>query len=173
MEGKKKRNLQQLMRSLHRDVGFLVIGMTLIYAVSGILLLYRDTNLMKFEKQIERQLEPNLEDDQIGGALRMRFFEIEKVDGDLVYFNNGTYNRSTGAAQYIQIGLPDFLNKINGLHKSSSRSVSHWFAAIFAVLLLFLALSSFWMFTAKSKNFKRGIVFSVIGLLMAVVMLSL
>ncbi|WP_336624376.1 PepSY-associated TM helix domain-containing protein [Draconibacterium sp. IB214405] len=173
MEGKKKKTVPQIMRSLHRDIGFLMIGMTLIYAVSGIILVYRDTDFLKSEKTITRQLEPNLEPEQLGMQLHQRFFKVEKTEGEIVYFGNGTYNKTTGEAVYSSVSLPSFLNKINGLHKASSQSKTHWFTTIFGVLMLFLAVSSFWMFKAKTKNFKRGMVISVLGLLIAVVMLVL
>ena len=171
MEGKKKKSLQQIMRSLHRDIGFLMIGMTLIYAISGIILVYRDTGLLKSEKTITRQLPPNLEEQQLGMMLHLFDFKVEKTEGDLVYFGNGTYNKTTGEAIYQSVSLPDFMNKLNGLHKASSQSKTHWFTTVFGVLMLFLAVSSLWMFKAKTKHFKRGVVISALGLLVAVVML--
>ncbi|WP_321348892.1 PepSY-associated TM helix domain-containing protein [uncultured Draconibacterium sp.] len=173
MEGKRKKSVQHWMRSLHRDIGYLMIGMTLIYAISGIVLVYRDTEFLKSEKTVTRQLEPNLAPEQIGMMLHLRFFKVEKTEGDLVYFGNGTYNKATGETIYQSVSLPEFLNKINGLHKASSQSKTHWFTTVFGLLMLFLALSSLWMFKARSKHFKRGMVFSVLGLALAVVMLIL
>ena len=36
-----------LIRVLHRDIGFLVVGLTIVYALSGIVLTYRDTGFLK------------------------------------------------------------------------------------------------------------------------------
>ncbi|WP_297098789.1 PepSY-associated TM helix domain-containing protein [uncultured Draconibacterium sp.] len=171
MEVKKKKSVQHWMRSLHRDIGYLMIGMTLIYAISGIILVYRDTGFLKSEKTITRQLPPNLEEQQLGMMLHLFDFKVEKTEGDLVYFGNGTYNKATGEAIYQAVGLPEFMNKLNGLHKASSQTKTHWFTTVFGVLMLFLALSSLWMFKARSKHFKRGMVFSALGLALAVVML--
>jgi len=173
MEGKKKKTIQQLMRSLHRDIGFLMIGITLIYGISGVVLIYRDTNFLKSEKQVERQLDQNLSADQLGQVLRIRGFKVEKNDGDIIYFGNGTYNKTTGLAKYTETSLPAFLNKFISLHKVTSKSKTHLFTTVFGVLLIFMAISSFWMFKTKSKAFKRGMVFSAIGLVAAVVMLML
>lgn len=52
---KKKQNIYHIMRVLHRDIGFLTIGLTLVYALSGILLIYRNTDLLKTEKVEEKQ----------------------------------------------------------------------------------------------------------------------
>ncbi len=37
---KKKQNIYHIMRVLHRDIGFLTIGLTLVYALSGIFCLF-------------------------------------------------------------------------------------------------------------------------------------
>ena len=34
-------------RSLHRDIGFFLVGLTLVYVLSGILLIYRDTGFLQ------------------------------------------------------------------------------------------------------------------------------
>ena len=161
------------MRALHRDIGFFVIGLTIIYGLSGIVLLYRDTDFLKVEKQMEQKLEPNISESELGKALRMRNFEVEKTEGDVVYFQNGTYNKTTGVAQYKTKQLPVWLDKFNKFHKTQSKNLIHLAGVVYAVLLLFLAISSFWMFKPKSKMFGRGLVFAGIGLVFAIVILLL
>lgn len=173
METKAKKPIQHYMRALHRDIGFMVIGLTIVYGLSGIVLMYRDTDFLKREKQIEQTLEPNISEAELGKALRMRNFEVVKTEGDIVYFENGTYNKSTGVAQYKAKQLPAWLDKFNKFHKTASKNLIHWAGIIYAVLLLFLAISSFWMFKPKSKMFKRGLVFAGIGLVLAIVVLLL
>lgn len=34
-------------RSLHRDIGFFLVGLTLVYVISGLLLIYRDTGFLQ------------------------------------------------------------------------------------------------------------------------------
>ena len=63
---KKKQNIYHIMRVLHRDIGFLTIGLTLVYALSGILLIYRNTDLLKTEKVEEKQLATNLSRNDLG-----------------------------------------------------------------------------------------------------------
>ena len=103
-----KKTVTQVVRALHRDIGFLMIGITVIYCVSGILLLYR-----------------------------------------------GAFDVHEGVDLFIRF------------HKLNSKSVMHWFAAIYAVLLLFLTLSSFWMYPPKSTFFKRGLILTGAGILLA------
>lgn len=164
------KRFSSIMRMLHRDIGYLMIGLTIIYIISGISLIYRDTNFLKFEKVIERQLEPNLNNDELGRQLWIRGFRVDRTEGDTLYFNNGTYNLQTGVAEYKVTELPTFFNKINHLHKTASKSSMHWLSLVFAILLFFMALSSFWMYTKKTKYFKRGLILSAIGVLLAVIL---
>lgn len=171
MEQKGKKSLNHYMRSLHRDVGFFIIGLTIIYSVSGIVLIYRDTNFLKHEAVVEKKLSPNMEVPELGSMLHIRDLKVSKSEGGILYFQNGNYNKVTGVATYSSNELPSFLNKFNSLHKSSSKSSIHLFTTIFGVLLLFLAISSFWMFKANSKLFRRGMILASAGIVVSIILL--
>jgi hypothetical protein len=168
-----KKSFSHYMRALHRDIGFFAIGLTIIYAISGIILIYRETGFLKSEKQIERQLSPNIKESELGMALHLRNFQVTKTEGDVVYFQNGTYNKTTGLVKYTDKALPTIIEKFNSLHKKSSRGITYIFSTIFGLSLLFLAISSFWMFKPKTKMFRRGILFAGLGLVLAIVLLFL
>lgn len=173
MEVEVKRSFGYYMRLLHRDIGSFLIGLTIIYCVSGIVLIYRDTDLLRHEKLIEKKLSPNLDECELGKALWKRDFKIIKSEGQLVYFKNGTYNKATGIVQHTENELPSFLNSLNRLHKSPSKNLVHWFTLVYGILLLFLAVSSFWMFKPKTKQFRRGIILAIVGILAALVLVYL
>nr|WP_319401596.1 PepSY domain-containing protein [uncultured Carboxylicivirga sp.] len=173
MDKQGKKSIHKLMRSLHRDIGFLVIGMTLIYAISGIVLIYRDTNVFKIEQLVEKKLEPGITDNNLGSALHMRHFRVQKTEGDVVYFNtDGTYNKISGDVKYTSTTYPQWIQKMNGLHMSPSSKVLHWFGLVYGIALAFLAISSFWMFKVSSRFFKRGMIFTAVGLILAIILLS-
>ncbi len=161
------------MRSLHRDIGFFVIGLVIIYSLSGIVLIYRDTGFMKTEKLIERTLSPNMDASELGKVLYVREVKVLKEEGGIVYFQNGNYNKVTGEIKYSSKELPFILTKFNKLHKAPSRNVIHWVSLIFGILILFLAISSFWMYKPKTKMFRRGIFIAGIGVVIAVIILVL
>jgi hypothetical protein len=48
------------MRILHRYLGFFLAGIMFIYAVSGVVMIFRETSFLKTEAITEKQLEPNL-----------------------------------------------------------------------------------------------------------------
>lgn len=106
-----KKSLHSVVRALHRDIGFFVIGLTVLYCVSGVSLLYRLTSY-----------EP-----------------------------------------------PAWLRACNRLHKMFDSNPASWITWIYAAMLIFLALSSFWMLPRKSPAFKRGLLLAGGGLLFSVV----
>lgn len=170
---KQKRTLNHYMRALHRDIGFFVVGLITIYSISGIVLIYRDTDFLKHEAQVEKKLASNLQVSELGPILRLKDFKVLKTEGDILYFPNGSYNVTTGIAQYTQKELPLWLSKFSQLHKTASQSPVHWFTTVFGALLLFLAISSFWMFHAGTRQFRRGIIIAGTGIALAIILLFL
>jgi len=167
----KKKSITKVMRALHRDIGFLMIGLTIVYCISGIILVYRDTDVFTVDKHYTETIDANLDADKLGGALQLRRLSVVKESADTIYFNYGTYCKSTGLADYTISTYPDIVWTINSFHKIKSRFATHWLAVIYGVLLLFLAVSSLWMYKPKTKKFKRGMVLTVVGLLIAAVTL--
>lgn len=173
MEPKQRKSFSQYVRILHRDLGFIAIGLTIVYALSGIVLIYRNIDLLVFPKTIEQQLAPNLSADKLGEELHQRNFKVTKTEGDTIFFKNGSYSSTTGEVIYIENSLIFPLNKFSELHKTNARGNVHWVTTIYGVILLFLAISSFWMFNPKSKLFKRGIYLSIGGILLTIILLML
>jgi hypothetical protein len=173
MEKKEAKTINYYMRIMHRYAGFFVVGLTLVYGISGIVMVYRDTDFLKQDKFTEKQLKPNIKESELGSMLRIKKLEISKTEGNIVYFKNGQYNKETGLAQYTEKSLPAILEKFNGFHKTVSKNSIHYATVTFATLLLFLAISSFWMFKPKTRIFKKGIITAGIGFLFAVILLLL
>jgi hypothetical protein len=173
MKQKTRKSLNQYVRNLHRHVGFFIVGLIIVYSLSGIVLIYRDTNFLKREVPVEKKLSPNLADAELGNALQLRNFKTERTEGDIVYFQNGTYNKVTGEAAYSSTELPPWIKKLTDLHKTPSKNAKHWSTIVFGVLLLFMALSSFWMFKPGTTFFRKGIYMACAGIVAAVILLVL
>lgn len=161
------------MRIVHRYLGFFLAGIMAVYAFSGVILIYRDTDFLKNEKIIEKQLAPNLPSEEIGKSLRFRNFKVEKKEGDLVYFKNGTYNATTGDVQYTSKQLPFIIKKFTDLHKANSSSPLYFLNIFFGVSLLFFVISSFMMFKPKNKVFKEGIYVGIVGIIITILIIFL
>ncbi|MEQ8573153.1 MAG: hypothetical protein RIB63_03780, partial [Fulvivirga sp.] len=105
------------MRVIHRYLGFFLAGIMAVYSLSGIVLIFRDTDFLKQEKIITKSIETNVSGEEIGQKLGVRNFSIEKEEGNLVYFGNGTYDKSTGEANITVKSLPYVLDKMTHMHK--------------------------------------------------------
>ena len=170
MEQKGKRSVVKVMRALHRDIGFLMVGLMVIYSLSGSLLIHRGTNFMKHDVKSERTLSPNMTMEEVASNLWIRDTNGAKTEGDVISFANGaTYNVVTGETVSVSSELIYPFNKFTLLHKTGGNTVGKIFTTISGILLFFLAISSFWMYKPENKNFKRGIILGAIGIVLAIV----
>ncbi len=159
------------MRIYHRYLGFFLAGIMAMYAISGIILIFRDTDFLKKEKQISKQLKPGLEVADLGKAIRNSNLTIDSVSGDVQLFKGGSYNTKTGAVNYTIKTLPALVEKLTHLHKASTKEPLYYLNIFFAVSLLFFVISSFWMFMPKTTIFKKGLYFTLAGIVLTVVLL--
>lgn len=161
------------MRVYHRYLGFFLAGIMAVYAISGIILIFRDTDFLKVEKVEVRELPAELALEDLGKELRIRDLKVTEVKGDIAYFEGGEYNTATHTATYTKMQLPTVLDKMTHLHKATSSRPLAFLNIFFGVALLFFVVSSFWMFFPGTDIFKKGLYFSLVGLVLAIVMLFL
>lgn len=161
------------MRVWHRYLGFFLVGIMAVYAVSGIVLIFRDTDFLKQEKTIEKQLEANIAKADLGKALKMKRLEVTKEEGDVFYFKDGTYNKATGKAEYTQKKLPFVLDKMTHLHKAKSSQPLFFLNIFFGLSLLFFVISAFWMYMPSTSIFKKGMYFTIAGVVLTLILLFL
>ena len=159
------------MRIIHRYLGVFLAGIMAIYALSGIVLIFRETNFLKSEQTIEKKIAPNLEANQLGREVRNRNLKITKEENGILYFQNGQYNKETGEVKFTKKDLPYVLKQMTRLHKANTESPIFWLNIIFGVSLLFFVISSFWMFFPGSDIFKKGMYFTAAGIILALVLL--
>jgi hypothetical protein len=159
------------MRIYHRYLGFFLAGIMAMYAISGIILIFRDTDFLKKEKLVKEQLKPGLTADELGKAIRKRDLKIDSVTGDVQIFKGGSYNTTTGAVNYTTKSLRRFAEKITHLHKASTKDPLYYLNIFFGASLLFFVISSFWMFMPKTTIFKKGLYFTLAGIVLVVFLL--
>jgi hypothetical protein len=159
------------MRIYHRYLGFFLAGIMAMYAISGIILIFRDTDFLKKEKQVNEQLKPGLNADELGKAIRKRDLKIDSIAGNMQLFKGGSYNTKTGAVSYTIKTLPPLVEKLTHLHKASTKEPLFFLNIFFAASLLFFVISSFWMFMPKTSIFKKGLYFTLAGILLTILLL--
>ncbi|MEL7222442.1 MAG: hypothetical protein AAGJ93_14060, partial [Bacteroidota bacterium] len=151
--------------------GFLRAGLTLAHATTGIVLVFRDTDFLKQEIQYEKQLAANISPEELGSALKIKRLKVERTEGAIYHFKEGTYNSTTGEAIYSQKKLPYVMDKMTHLHKAKSADPRYALNIFFGVALPFFVVSSFWMFMPHTDIFKKGLYFTLGGIVLTLVLL--
>ena len=173
-----KKPMTFYIRMIHRNVGYLVIGLSLVYALSGLALIYRDTNFLKSAEKLSITTSTQMVSSDIARDLRLRRIEVTNTEGDVIHFHDGTsvidgvYDKASGRLSYTKMELPRFLQRFIGLHKTNSSNASHWIAVLYGSLLLFLALSGLGMFKTGTRQFYKGMVMTGIGVAITVAILA-
>jgi uncharacterized iron-regulated membrane protein len=159
------------MRIWHRYLGYFLAGIMAVYALSGMLMIFRDTDFLKQPQQITKMVKPNAIASELGPLLKMREAKVIKEEGNIVYLENGTYDKSTGKAELTTKEWPAFLNKLTELHKARSGQPLFFLNVFFGLSLLFFVISAFWMFLPKTSIFKKGLYFTLAGVILTILLL--
>ncbi|MCW8879588.1 MAG: PepSY-associated TM helix domain-containing protein [Kangiellaceae bacterium] len=177
-----------MVRSLHRDIGYFCIGMTIVFAVSGLAVNHIDDWNPNYEvtrqskaisisselKQSEQLNSILLE--QLGLDLKVRaeFWESENrfklfAEADItveVDFKNQI-------AVIESISQRPILSAFNRLHLNEVNRAWVIFSDLFAILLLFLAFSSFFMLKGKNGVFSLKGLWVVAGVIVPAVFIAI
>lgn len=165
-----KKQLGKQMRIIHRYLGFFLVGIMAVYAVSGIIMVFRNTDFLKHKVIKEQQLEPGLTAGELSPILRMRV-KTDRQEGDTFYFQEGQYNSKTGLAIVTKMELPYLFGKMEKLHKATTDSPLFFLNIFFGLSLLFFVISSFWMFLPKTTIFKNGLYFTLAGMALTLILI--
>ncbi len=159
------------MRIYHRYLGFFLAGIMAIYSISGIIMIFRDTDFLKQENQKTLTVATGLESHAVGAAIKIKNLKIKSDTLDVVTFENGTYNKITGEAEFKVKELPYLLNKMTKMHKATNKDPLYYFNIFFGLSLFFFVISSFYMFMPGTTIFKKGMYFTLAGIVLVLVML--
>jgi hypothetical protein len=175
-------DLARLLRVVHRDLGFLVTGVCLVYALSGILLNHLDGKDPAYRTTTGvLHLEPGLSREELvarwtgsgeGPALKRVLPLDEGHERLLLDGGTGLYDAATGRVDYEHHERVAFVYWINKLHYGK---VKGWgiVADLFAASLVFLALSGLLIVKGKRGVAGRGKWFLLAGLLVPVLYILL
>jgi hypothetical protein len=165
--------MRKTMRDLHNNIGFFIVGLVVIYALSGIVQTYRDTSFLKHEVKNEKTIEPNLDADKLGKAIKQKELKVDKTENGIMYFKDGNYNPQTGEVKYVTMEWYSWVKQVTELHKQNSKGIIHYFTITFAVALFFMCVSAFWMFKPGTKAFSSGVILTVLGVVASIVLILL
>ena len=126
-----KKPINQKFRTIHRYVGNFLAGIMAVYAISGIVLIFRDTDFLKNKQHIEKVLKPNISKENLAKELKVRGLQKISEKSNIISFKNGSYNKTTGIAKITVMKLPIVLEKLTHLHKAKTGDPLYWFNIFF------------------------------------------
>jgi hypothetical protein len=176
---------RQLNHAVHRDLGFLCIGLTLLYAVSGLLVNHTSHGFnpsytiehstavvapftatgppgQAYVSQVLRELEETAPLKNVAmvapGTMRV-FVEGNTIDVVL----------ATGKVQQEKVQRRPVLFELNFLHLNKPKGAWTWMADLYAIGLFLMALTG--MLMIRGRNRQRGIILTSTGFLIPILFL--
>jgi hypothetical protein len=185
---KKKALWRPWVRALHRDIGYVAVGLTFVYALSGIAVNHitdwadGDPSFHTYSEV--REVGPLTGDDQaIADEVRKKLAittvprEVYRAADDQldVIFDKRSLHVNPKTGHVVDEGQkPRFILRVaNWLHLNRGKKAWTYFADGYAAGLLLLATSGMFMIAGKKGFFGRGAVLVALGILVPVVYVTL
>ena len=174
------------LRILHRDIGYLAAGLTVIYAISGVAVNHVDDwnpnyviekstaqiepipdSLVRSEETITKILQ------QLGetGKFKDSFRPDPNTLDIFVEGNTISLNIKTGKVTQEKVKSRAVIRETNFLHMNAPKKVWTYVADLFAVVLAFLAVSGLFMIKGKNGIKGRGAWLTALGVLIPIIFL--
>ena len=174
-----KTKWRKWLRSLHRDLGYFFAGLTCIYALSGILLNEKieGNDPAYAEIEIQKNLDKPYSLEELKSNWTVIFPEGPVLTHILPSENDFMIYVKGGEGLYVidksQINIRiykerKFIKFINDIHYNQGKRFS-WMAHLFAVILLFFAISGLFLVKGKNGLAKRGIWLLIGGVLLPII----
>jgi hypothetical protein len=176
------KTLRRWNNAIHRDIGYLCVGMTLIYAISGIILNhFKSGDLIHpdYAKSYKEVVVPLPKDgavteayvfsvlDQLGEKKHYKSHVLGTNSVEIFLSMGSVYIDLTNGSAQVEKKTPLYgIREFNLLHYNNIKKLYTWFSDLYAVALIFLAITG--MFVLKGKNgiLKRGAWLTLIGILL-------
>lgn len=175
---------RNLLRAVHRDAGYLAVGLTVVYALSGLAVNHIadwDPNFVNYERTITVPL-PLPVEDEAASARVLAALAITKKPREVyragptqleISFDKRTLHVDTATGRVVDEGQSPrfFLRAANWLHLNRGKKAWRYFADAYALGLLLLAGSGLFMLPGKRGLAGRGAVLVGLGVALPVLYL--
>ena len=178
---------RRLNHALHRDIGYLCIGLTLVYALSGIAVNHvGDWNPNFKVVRATSQLPPSsfsgvVSEDQVLQLLRQigepsvydNYFQNDP-ESVRVFVNDRIidYHFASGEVIHERVEPRSFWHPLNFLHLNHPKKAWTWMADLYAIGMVLLALTGL-LLLPKGKMRPRCLLLTVIGFALPLFFLAL
>ena len=170
-------SVRNLVRAVHRDLGNLAVGLTLVYAASGLAVNHIadwDPNFTNYERTVELGGPIEGDDDAAAAAVMARLGVSGKPSEvyrsapdqlDVVLDKNRTLHVNTSTGRVFDEGQqPRFLLRVaNWLHLNRGKKAWTYVADGYAAGLILLAFTGIFMLPGRRGLLGRGGIFVVLG----------
>lgn len=173
-----KKNIRKWLRLIHRDLGYFIVGITLVYALSGIILNHKNSREDPAYKTISvnNLLNPHLTIDEFNMIFMSDFpkIKINKIIPETnryqLYLQGGLgyYEPISGKLFFEIYKKKPLVYFINKLHYNQKK---YWTtpADFFGGALIFLSLSGLFMVRGKKGISGRGLWYLIGGMVVVVI----
>ena len=166
-----------MLRALHRDAGYLAVGLTLVYAISGLAVNHIgdwDPDYVRY-RRVHTLPAPLPSDAQAAAAFIRSRLGIREVPREVyrsgpehldLLFERRTLHANPATGHVVDQGQEPrfFLRFANWLHLNRGKKAWRIVADLYAVFLLFLALSGMVMLPGRLGLRGRGGVMVLLGI---------
>lgn len=162
-------------RAIHRDAGYFAVGLTLVYALSGLAVNHIADWDPSF-RQVERthQLAPLPSAPEEAGSQVLKALAISEAPSEVyaagedavdIVLQHRTLHVTPSTGKVLEEGQSPrlFLRLANWLHLNRGKKAWTYVADTYAVLLLYLAISGLFMIPGKKGLVGRGAVIALVG----------
>ena len=170
--------LRRLNSDLHRDIGYFLSGLILVYCISGIALNHvNDWNpdfvIHKSTVALSRACTAGeITDERIAeftalvGEASPKVHDFPTSNHVKIYYDNATLlvDLPAQTGMYEKVQRRPFIYQTNVLHRNSLKGWK-WASDVFGVLLIFLTVSGWFMLKGKAGLIGRGKWFIAAGML--------
>ena len=173
---------RKICRTLHRELGFLVVGLTLVYAISGLAVNHAHHWDANYSRTLEHR---NIDPPGTGPTVEIVPVVLERLapsapvkntwrDSDevlKVFVEGGQYDVHLVTGQVIEHGFSKrpFLFDLNFMHLNSGKAPWTGIADVYAGILILLALTGPWLINSSKGLRGRGGVMMGLGILLPVI----
>ena len=176
------RQFRKVCRTLHRDLGFLAVGLTLVYAISGLAVNHAHHWDANYSRTLDRW---SMEPVGTGPTTEIVPVVLERLgptapvkntwrDSDevlQVFVEGGQYDVHLGTGEVIEHGFArrPFLYDVNFMHLNTGKAPWTGIADVYAGILIVLALTGPWLIKGSKGLTGRGGLLMALGILLPLV----
>jgi len=177
--------LRQLIRVLHRDIGYFCVGLTVFYAVSGLAVNHIDDWNPRYSRSVERVAVGPLAGDL--ESMERAVIKSAGIDADdvrgrhrpdprtfVVFLPHGGEAKvavATGKGTVVRISTRPFIFESNVLHLNDLKGIWTYVADAFSVMLILLAITGMFILKGRQGLGGRGKWFVSAGVVLPVAFL--